>query len=253
MQTFSLQSGSSGNCIFVEAGGVRLLLDAGISGRQAQQRLTAVGQDPRRVDALIVSHDHSDHVRCAGIYSRKFGIPLYMTHATHAAASRRIGPVSEVRHFTAGETLDLGGMQVHTLATPHDAVDGVAFVVEGEGKRVGVLTDLGHAFAALASCLETLDGVYLESNYDPDMLEEGWYPRPLKERIRGRAGHISNQEAAQLIGQLPDGNLRWLVLAHLSENNNRPEVALETHRAIHGLRVPTYVASRHEPSPVLRL
>jgi phosphoribosyl 1,2-cyclic phosphodiesterase len=254
MRAISLQSGSNGNCIYVEAPGVRLLFDAGISGIQAERRLARFGIDIRDVDALFVSHDHVDHSRCAGIYGRKYGIPLHITPRTLEAASRRcdLGRVRGARSFDAGESVRVGGVTVETLPTPHDGADGVVFTVDDGNHRLGVMTDLGHVFDGLAGAVRALDGVILESNHDLTMLEEGPYPPFLKRRIRGPGGHISNDEAASLVGAAGH-RLRWACLAHLSEENNAPEVAVATWREVLGPGLPLRVASRYEPSAVLEL
>ncbi len=248
MITFSLQSGSNGNAIYVEAGGVRLLFDAGISGKQAAMRLAENGREIRDVDALILSHDHTDHTRCAGIYQRKFGLPIYLTPATLAACASNLGRIDDVRHFQAGSSMAFGEVLVHTIPTPHDGVDGVAFVVEAEGKRLAILTDLGHPFDALADVLGRVDAAYLESNYDPRMLEEGDYPEFLKRRIRGNGGHLANAEAAELVRRC-GGHLRWIALSHLSENNNTPEAAAATFHEIVGRGFPCHIAGRYEVGP----
>ena len=253
MITFSLQSGSNGNAVFVEAYGVRLLFDAGISGKQAQLRMAEHGYDIRDVTALVISHDHVDHIRCAGIYQRKFGLPICVTPTTFHSATCDLGPVEDVRHFAAGETLKFGRVKIHTVPTPHDGADGVAFVVEAGRKRLGILTDLGHPFAALPEVLSELDAVYLESNYDPGMLDTGPYPAYIKKRIRGNGGHLSNPEAAELAKPFVGKRLRWLALAHLSEINNSPEVALGTHKEVIGSSFPIHVASRYEVGPVLEV
>jgi len=254
MLAISLQSGSNGNCIYVEADGACLLLDAGISGVQAERRLAEFGRDIRRCDALIISHDHRDHVRAAGIYQRKYGLPVYITRPTLAEAEARcgLGELSEVRHFAPGDVLEFGAASVETVPTPHDGADGVGFVIHASGARLGVLTDLGHPFKELAETIASLDAVILESNYDPHMLEAGPYPAFLKARIRGLGGHLSNIEAAELLASV-GGKLQWACLAHLSEHNNTPKLALRTHREILQRRLPLYVATRYEPSDVLRL
>lgn len=256
MLTFSCQSGSNGNCIFVQGGRTRVLLDAGISGRQMQQRLALRGQDARGLDALVLSHDHSDHVRSAGIFQRKFGVPIYATAPTARACRGLLGSVDDVRPFTAGQTLEIGELRIHTLPTPHDGVDGVCFVVEHDGRRLGVLTDLGFVFPELEELLPTLDAVYLESNYDPEMLRTGPYPYHLQRRITGDGGHLANAEAACLLRDCTDGRLRWAALAHLSETNNTPDLALQTARDLlraHRIRDALVVASRYEASPTLEL
>ena len=246
--TFSLQSGSHGNAVYVEVGGVRLLVDAGISARQAELRARRHGRTLRGVDALLISHDHRDHVRCAGIYQRLFRTPIYATEPTYRAARGEWGRVHDVRRFRAGESFEIGPAVVHTLPTPHDAVDGVAFVVEHAGRRLGILTDLGHPFAALGDLLATLDGAYLESNYDPQMLAGGPYPQFLKQRIAGLGGHLSNDEAVELVKPHAGGRLQWLAVAHLSAENNTPELALARHREAYGRELDVRLAPREGAS-----
>ena len=252
MKIISLQSGSNGNCIHVEAGGVRLLFDAGISGATAEERLTARGGDIRKVDALIISHDHSDHIRSAGIFQRKYGIPLFVTPRTLSAAQGRctLGKLSDVHHFRAGSSIAFGTVTVHTIPTPHDGQDGTVFVVDDGTHRLGIMTDLGHVFSGLSHLLSSLDAVLLESNYDPVMLANGPYPRYLKDRIRGPHGHISNREAAELLAGACGSRLKWACLGHLSEQNNNPEQALRTNREILGDAFPLHMASRYAVSEI---
>ena len=247
MKVISLQSGSNGNCFYVETGQVRLLFDAGISARIAEQRLASHGRDIRQVDALFITHDHSDHTRSLGVFQRKYQIPVYVTRKTLAAVNRsaRPGAMEQIRFFRAGDVCSVGGVQVHSVPTPHDSVDGVAFVVEDGQHRVGILTDLGHVFDGLREILQSLDAVVIESNYDEAMLESGPYPFYLKRRIRGSGGHISNREAAQLLSQYTSDRLKWACLCHLSEENNCPEVALRTHQQWLGDDVCLYIADRH--------
>lgn len=254
MIVISLQSGSNGNCLYVEGGGTGVLVDAGISGLAAQRRLERFGVDIRRAAGVVISHDHRDHARCAGVYQRKFGLPVYMTPRTFRAARRwmDLGEMNNVRPFQAGQTLDFGPLRMETVPTPHDGTDGAAFVAVEGRKRVGVLTDLGHVFGGLADLVAGLDAVVLESNYDPDMLASGPYPEFLQTRIRGPGGHLSNEEAAGLLAA-GAGRLAWACLAHLSEENNAPDVALATHRAVLGRRLPLFVASRYEPVGVLTI
>lgn len=245
MIAISLQSGSNGNCIYVETGGMRLLFDAGISGVTAEQRLAAHGRNIKDVDAVIISHDHSDHAKFAGVYNRKYGIPLHITPKTlEAADSRcRLGSLRKVKLFKAGETITFGPVSVRTVSTPHDGKDGVIFIIESRGKFLGIMTDLGHVFDRLKSEVASLDAVFMESNYDPEMLASGPYPAFLKKRIVGRGGHISNIESAELLGC--GKRLRWACLSHLSEQNNDPGVALRTHHGVLGGRLKLYAASRY--------
>ena len=256
MIAISLQSGSSGNCIYVETRGVRLLFDAGISGVQAAERLALHGRDIRTVDAVIISHDHGDHIRHAGVFQRKYGLPIYVTPATLAAAATRctLGKLKDIRHFRSCDRLNFGDVSVHAIPTPHDGADGAAFVVESGQKRLGIMTDLGHVFKDLIPLVSSLDAVFLESNYDPVMLAEGPYPAYLKQRIKGPRGHLSNLEAAELLRRATEAKrLKWACLAHLSEQNNNPDVALTTHRGVLADALTLYTADRYQVSGIFAL
>jgi phosphoribosyl 1,2-cyclic phosphodiesterase len=253
MIAISLQSGSSGNCIYVETEGVKLLFDAGICGAAAERRLGAYGRDIRDVDAVVISHDHSDHVRHAGVYQRKYGLPLYITKRTLGASEKRcgLGRLGEVRFFRAGDEIGVGPVTVRTVPTPHDGEDGTVFVVASRGKRLGIMTDLGHVFDGLADEIAGLDAVFIESNYDPEMLRSGPYPAFLKRRIMGPSGHISNRESAELL--LSGRRLKWACLSHLSGENNEPAVAMRTHREVLGRAIGLYTASRRTPTGTFRV
>lgn len=253
MIAISLQSGSNGNCTYIETGTVKLLFDAGITGSQASERLSAFGRDIRDVDALIISHDHSDHVRYAGVYQRKYGLPIHITRRTldSSAGKYDLGKLSNINYFTAGEEIHFANVSVQTIPTPHDAADSSVFVVSSAKKRLGIMTDIGHAFKELSAVIPTLDGIVIESNYDPQMLANGPYPSFLKQRISGPEGHLSNREAAELL--LTGVRLKWACLAHLSNNNNDPEAALRTHRDIVGDHLELITASRFAPTGILRL
>ncbi len=255
MKVISLQSGSNGNCYYVESCGTSLLIDAGISARLAESRLAEHGRDIRQVDGLFITHDHSDHCNSLGAFNRKFGLKIYITRATLRAVSRyqQIGVLSKVKIFSAGVTQHVGKLAVHSVPTPHDAAEGVAYVIEDAVHRVGILTDLGHAFGGLKDVLRSLDAVVIESNYDEKMLSEGFYPEHLKQRIRGKGGHLSNEEAAKLLSRAGNKRLRWACLCHLSEENNCPETALRTHQKWLGDDLQIFVASRYGSSEAMEL
>ncbi len=255
MKVISLQSGSNGNCIYVEANGVRLLFDAGISGRQAALRLASHGRDIATVDALLISHDHRDHARCMGVFQRKFSIPVHVTKKTLAASRTKdgLGEIHDIRHYEAGSTLRFDKVSVETIPTPHDAADGVAFVIDDGQRRLGILTDLGYVFDGLEAVVRSLDAVLVESNYDPAMLNNGWYPEFLKQRICGSGGHLSNIDSAELLNAASDRNLKWACLGHLSETNNDPELAMRTHRKILGKNIPLFVAGRYAVTDVMEV
>ena len=254
MRVVSLQSGSNGNCYVVEGGGVRVIVDAGISGRRALDRLAERGIDIHDADALLLSHDHRDHARCAGIYQRKFGVDLHATTRTLETAQRRmpLGRMGAIHTFAAGQTLRFGDLKVETVATPHDGVEPVTFIFDDGHSRLGILTDLGCVFDRLGDAIASLDAVILESNYDDEMLSRGPYPAFLKRRIRGDGGHISNRESAELIRDAAEG-MQWVALAHLSEQNNTPALALETYRSVVGPHLPLHVAGRHAATDILEV
>ncbi len=255
MRFISLQSGSNGNCFYVETKSTRLLIDAGISARQAACRLAATGREIQAVDALFISHDHSDHARSMGTYHRRFDVPVYATEKTLQAIHRRSrqGVLREVHTFRSGSNIHFRELTIESVCTPHDGVDGVAFIIDDGLCRLGIFTDLGHVFAGLAECIETLDAIVIESNYDSQMLEHGPYPADLKNRIRGPGGHLSNLEAAELLATLNQNNLQWVCLAHLSEKNNHAQLALRTHQEILGKTIPLYVADRYQESECIEI
>lgn len=252
MKLISLQSGSNGNCIYIESEGARLLFDAGISGKKAEARLKAHQVDIRDVNGLIISHDHADHIGSVGIFHRKFGLPIYATRPTFEHASRRrdLGAITALNHFVSGQTLKIGDLIVETVKTPHDGVDGVAFVITNGHRRLGILTDLGHVTESLDTLIGTLDAVFIESNYDIKMLDLGRYPLGIKQRIKGPGGHLSNLETARLIRN-HSHHLGWACLGHLSENNNTPQKAFQTCTELVGTEFPLHLAGRHGASEVL--
>jgi phosphoribosyl 1,2-cyclic phosphodiesterase len=250
----SLQSGSSGNCIYVESQGVRLLFDAGLSASQVEQRLALHDRTADGADALFISHDHYDHVRCAGIYARKFGMPLFMTKPTFTVSRKSVPRTGlDLQHFTSGEAVKIGHLTVETVGTPHDAADGVVFVIDDGRHRLGICTDVGHVFGDLKSLVKSVDGLFLESNYDDKMLANGPYPQRLKQRISGPRGHISNRDAAELVANSASDKLQWLCLAHLSDKNNTQKKAMAAHREVLGDTLPIQMTSRSHVTDVMHL
>jgi len=248
MEVITLQSGSAGNCVFVRSGETCLLFDAGISGSKAELRLAEYGYNIRDCNALVLSHEHSDHISGVGVFHRKFGLPVYATLRTWNAtrAKPSTGCIGSPNYFVSGKPFQIGSLRIETLRTPHDAIDGVCFVIEDldSGQRFGLLTDLGHVFSGLQKVIDTLDAVLIESNYDDAMLLHGPYPQRLKDRISGKRGHISNADAAELLDACDASQLQWACLGHLSAQNNSPEVALATHRERHRDRCPIFCADR---------
>lgn len=225
MRLVPLGSGSRGNATLVEIGRTRLLVDAGHSARRLAQQLEALDVAPASIDAILLSHEHDDHARGAERFSRKYGVPLICATETLEAMDR-----SRV-HFAAWHPLDvagvtdLGDVGIEPFAVPHDAARPVGFVLHGEGLRVGIATDLGHATTLVVERLRGCHVLMLESNHDDRMLREGPYPWHLKQRVSGRLGHLSNREAAALLSATVDADCRSVVLAHLSEKNNTRDLA----------------------------
>lgn len=250
MEVITLQSGSAGNCVFVRSGETRLLFDAGISGSIAESRLAEYGYNIRDCNALVLSHEHSDHISGVGVFHRKFGLPIYANLRTWNAtrAKPSTGYIGCPNYFVSGTPFQIGSLRIETLNTPHDAVEGVCFVIENvdSGQRFGLLTDLGHVFSGLQKVIGTLDAVLIESNYDDVMLRVGPYPQRLKDRISGKRGHISNKDAAELLDACDANHLQWACLGHLSAKNNSREVALATHLERHGDRFPLFCADRDD-------
>ena len=251
MNAISLQSGSNGNCIYLETGKKRLLFDAGISSVEADRRLAAFGRSILDVDALIISHDHGDHVRHAGVFQRRYGLPVFITQKTfgHAVKRYNLGKLNNIHYFSTGEEIRFDEVVVQSMPSPHDGVDGSVFVVSSCEKKVGIFTDIGFVSEDMYQTVSKLDAILIESNYDPEMLRKGHYPAFLKQRISGPNGHLSNRQSAELL--LAGDNLKWACLAHLSNNNNDPLLALKTHREIVPEKLTLYVASRHRAMGVM--
>ena len=253
MIAISLQSGSSGNCYYIESNGTKLLIDAGITASMAARRLEEHGRDINDVDALIISHDHGDHARHAGVYNRKYNMPVHITQRTLEVARKKhgIGRIDDISHFSTGDVIHVGNVSIETIASPHDASDGSLFIISSNEKRLGIWTDLGHVSDELYSKVSTLDGLFIESNYDPLMLDNGPYPAFLKQRIKGPDGHLSNIDCAELLKA--GTKLKWACLAHISNNNNSPETALGTNRWIVGVSIPLYTANRYLATEALKI
>lgn len=226
----SLYSGSSGNCIFIGTGNIRLLIDAGLSAKNITEALLSIGERPSELSAVLVSHEHSDHIRGAGIISRKFNIPIYANESTWEAMEQVIGPVNikNRMYFNTGREFEISGVCVRAFPIPHDASEPVGFNFFVENKKLTIATDIGHISRELLDCLEMSDLLLLESNHDIEMLRVGRYPWPLKRRILGDRGHLSNEMAGKAAAYLAEKGTRNFLLGHLSKENNFPELAYQT-------------------------
>ena len=249
-----LASGSKGNAIYISDGATTLLVDAGLSGVEIERRLKAHDLDPRDIDAMIVSHEHADHIRGVGILSRRFNLPVYLSEKTGREAGQIIGKVNDVRSFTCGQPFNLNTLVIHPFATTHDAEDSAGFTISCNGQKIGIATDLGIATTMVKQHLKGCDLLILEANHDPEMLMNGPYPWPLKQRIKGRTGHLSNQASGELLSELKHDRLQHVILAHLSETNNTPGKALEeVEPALKGCRARIHVASQDLCGEMLKI
>lgn len=226
----SLYSGSSGNSIFLSDGRTKLLIDAGLSAKRIVEALVSIGENPSELSAVLISHEHSDHIKGAGILSRKFNIPVYANENTWEAMSSMLGPVNLANrlYFNTGKEFQIGEIAIRAFAIPHDACDPVGYSFFAENKKVTVATDIGHISLELLNCLEASDLLLLESNHDVEMLRIGPYPWHLKKRIAGEHGHLSNEAAGKVIAYMAEKGTKRFLLGHLSRENNFPELAYQT-------------------------
>jgi phosphoribosyl 1,2-cyclic phosphodiesterase len=311
-----LASGSKGNCTVVTGGNTRILVDAGLSCRELFRRMRLVDEDPATLDAIIITHEHSDHVAGLAVTARKLGIPVYFTEGTHRAWVRWLSPrkqmtyaqwleqcrkqavarmaeadaapaeecdpeeaeissesapaetaepalakavpekdptaLPSVEFFQAGKPLQIGDISVSPFTIPHDAADPVGFVFQAEGVRMAVATDLGYIPPNVKAQLKAVDLLLLESNHDLEMLRDGPYPWSVKQRVLSRVGHLSNEATATYLESEYDGQAAYIILGHLSESNNLPELArISAERALNGraslLANRLLLAAQHEP------
>jgi phosphoribosyl 1,2-cyclic phosphodiesterase len=265
-----LSSGSKGNATVVTGGSTRILVDAGVSCREIFKRMKAAGEDPCTLDAILITHEHQDHINGLAVTARKLGIPVYFTEMTHRAWVRDLTPkrtmtyaqwleqvqsqrqaqseateavaiaacaeddvrpkkdpawLPSVQYFAAGQPFQIGDIAISPFTIPHDASDPVGFVFQAEGVRMALATDLGYIPPNVKAQLQNLDLLMIESNHDLEMLRDGHYPWQIKQRVLSRVGHLSNDATAEFLESGYDGGAAWVILGHLSESNNLPELA----------------------------
>lgn len=231
MRFASLGSGSRGNATLVEAGQTRLLVDCGYPLRELERRLDALGLCAEALTAILVTHEHADHVRGVGPLARRHGIPVWSSAGTARAAA--LGELPAVRVFSShAGAFVIGEVEIAPYAVPHDAREPCQFVFAAQGRRLGVLTDAGRVTPHIVASLRGVDALLLECNHDTEMLAHGPYPPPLRARVGGPLGHLSNTQAARLLEHLDHGRLSHLVAGHLSEKNNHPELAAQALLAV---------------------
>ena len=256
MRICSLASGSKGNCLFLETGGVRLLIDAGLSLKETTARLTASRIAPESIHAMLVTHEHIDHIRSVGSFARRYNLPVLVSYATRTVAERYLQKI-ELVEFETGYSFSFRDIMIDPFPLSHDCCDPVGFVIESSEGKAGSATDLGIGTRREREKLKDCRALKLESNHDPEMLLNGPYPWNLKQRIKSRHGHLSNQESLELLHDLAHDRLEALVMAHLSETNNHPDKVIETTASF--LRDQNCCAPRivigeqHQAGPVMEL
>jgi len=236
-----LASGSRGNSAIVSSSSTRILVDAGISCRETFKRIKAAGDDPHSLSAIVITHEHSDHVYGLATLAKRLTVPIFMTGATHQAWSRAVRDakgerpqISRLEIFSAGRGFQVGDIAVMPFTIPHDAADPVGFTFRAEGVKVGVATDLGYMPPNVRDRLRGCDVLVIESNHDVEMLRLGPYPWSVKQRVMGRMGHLSNDAACSFVRDDLDHSTSTLILGHLSEHNNHPAIVEQC--AEHALR-----------------
>jgi phosphoribosyl 1,2-cyclic phosphodiesterase len=260
-----LASGSQGNCALVSSSSTRILVDAGLSARETVKRMKCLGEDAHSVSAVLVTHEHTDHVNGLRVLARKLKAPVFITGSTHQAWARserdsngNQPELPKIEWFNSGRKFQIGDIVVTPFTIPHDAVDPVGFTFQTEGIKIGYATDLGYMPASVCDHLHRCDVLVIESNHDLEMLRVGPYPWSVKQRVMSRVGHLSNTALADFFTSDYDGEAAYVVLAHLSEHNNHPELARhEAEKALRPrqslLRNRLLLASQHEPLEPIRL
>lgn len=252
-----LSSGSKGNAILVSSAKTRILVDAGLSGKELVRRMDFCDVQARNLDALVVSHEHQDHVRGIGVLSRRFDLPVYLSQGTLERLPPQIGQLAHLQVFHSGTPFTVGDLQFRPFAISHDAGEPSGFVIQNGSTRLGICTDLGIATHLVKTRLQECHGLVIEANHDTGMLLKGPYPLHLKQRIRSRHGHLSNDDSCELLNTIYHEALQAVVFAHLSEVNNHPDLVshgfLELCRISQWHSIRFAIGRQYEATPAVEL
>jgi phosphoribosyl 1,2-cyclic phosphodiesterase len=246
-----LGSGSRGNSILVESGSTAVLIDAGFSGKEIRRRLALIGRAPENLTAILLTHEHGDHISGAGVLSRQLGLPVYANIGTHRAAEAKLQMLHQRAEFETGCAFALQGLHVHPFRISHDTADPVGFTLSDGASSLCCCTDTGKITALIRQRARHCQALILEANYDPQMLADSPYPLPIKQRVRSNQGHLANDDAARFLAELTDTPLRQVVLAHLSSTNNLPELAAARMQEEFGQNPPAFsveIARQEQPT-----
>lgn len=222
-----LASGSKGNALYVETENTKILIDAGLSCRELIRRLNLIDVDSEHLDALIITHEHSDHIRGAGPISRHFDIPVYINAPTFKKSLKNLGKISRPVTIQTGQVIPINDLLIETFTKCHDAADPIGLTISSNGSKLGLLTDLGRSTMMIEEKMSGCQALIVEFNHDPEMLDNGPYPLSLKRRIKGPEGHLSNQQAGDLLKSVSCSGLNRVLLAHMSDKNNHPDKAYQ--------------------------
>lgn len=247
----AINSGSNGNCYYVGNQQEAVLIDAGVSCRETEQRMLKLGLSIKKVKAIFISHEHSDHISGLVSLVKKYKIPVYITEATFKNSNPKIDD-KLLHHYAGAEPIKIGTLSILPFSKYHDAADPFSYVIEFAGIRVGVFTDIGKVCDRLVKHFKQCHAAFLESNYDEIMLERGGYPLALKNRIRNGNGHLSNKQAAELFIKHKPAHMSYLLLSHLSKNNNSPKIVKDLFESIAG-NVKIVIASRNKETGVYHI
>ncbi|MBX9784990.1 MAG: MBL fold metallo-hydrolase [Chitinophagaceae bacterium] len=251
IQIASLNSGSNANCYYVGNSNDAVLIDAGLSCRETEKRLKRLELDIKKIKAIFISHEHADHISGLEVLSKKFQLPVYITPATLRNSNLKLEP-HLITSFSKNKTIHIGALEILPFTKSHDADDPHSFVVKSNGINIGVITDIGYACKQVLKHFAQCHAVFLESNYCEDMLMNGGYPYHLKQRISGDEGHLSNRQALDLFLNYKAPHLQLLILSHLSQNNNKPQIVEELFAPYAG-NVQVVVAGRYKESELFTI
>lgn len=227
-----LASGSKGNCVFLGTGNTNILIDAGISAKAVQSRLSEIDVDLADIDAILITHEHTDHIQGLKTLAYKMGIPVLANHETAKGIVEAFHDCPKFKIFSTGETFEFGDLEIHPFTIQHDTLDPVAFTIRTGGLKLGFCTDLGFATSLVQSHLQECDYIYLEANHQPSMVHASSRPMIYKQRVLSRSGHLSNEACGTLLTQVYNPKLKHVHLAHLSSECNSPETAIQVVQAI---------------------
>lgn len=226
----SLSSGSSGNCQYIETEKARILVDGGFSGKRTEELLSSIGVEPKSLDGILVTHEHIDHVKGVGVLSRRYDLPIYANSNTWLGMEKLVGKIQEknIKVFTSEEYLDIKDITVYPINISHDALEPVGYIFFYNKVKISIITDTGWVNDNMKAKIKGSNLYLMESNHDINMLKEGSYPWPLKQRILSVKGHLSNDDAGRVLGEVLTGKEEIILLGHLSQDNNTPDLAHKT-------------------------